>query len=240
MRRWIHLKYGKCFYYRYRQALVWEDKTIDYFSGIVRGNKNVDKFDNCLSLTNTIGQLRINSCWSTTGLSSAYHAQFLCQRPDQSPHTQSPSPLTSQQAWPSLATVNATTLGYSDKWWLVACPSRHVTHAFLACDVSTSCWAARDISFSLLSESWALPASQSCQAHVIATPLPPSFPCESNDRRVPYSLVCDHRSDCADGSDETFCAFSPCRWLTQLQCLNKQVGHTWSCLCVSKCIYYVL
>ena len=52
---------------------------------------------------------------------------------------------------------------------------------------------------------------------------PPSFQCQSETQRVPYSLVCDHRQDCLDGSDETFCTFLPCYLHYQFQRLNKQV-----------------
>ena len=126
-----------------------------------------------------------------------------------------------QQTFPSLPTVNATTAAHRERWSPVVCPSDHVTHVFLACDVATFCWAGANVTFSLLSELWALPTSQSCQAPM--TSLPPSFPCGSGERRVAYSLVCDHQRDCADGSDETFCQFSSCQWQSQLQCLNKQV-----------------
>ena len=148
----------------------------------------------------------------------------VCQRPDpdQGPHTQPLSP-TTPQAWPRLAPVNTTTVRDTTHWGAVVCSSGHVTHTFLACDVSAFCWAGRDVTFSLLPEFWALPTSQSCPTPQSMTSLPPSFPCGSEEQRVPYSLVCDHRRDCADGSDETFCTFRPCQWQSQVQCLNKQV-----------------
>ncbi|XP_025083281.1 sortilin-related receptor-like [Pomacea canaliculata] len=40
---------------------------------------------------------------------------------------------------------------------------------------------------------------------------------------VPYPLVCDHRPDCSDNSDESFCVFSSCPWYKNVfQCSNKQ------------------
>ena len=41
---------------------------------------------------------------------------------------------------------------------------------------------------------------------------------------VPFTLVCDFRHDCEDGSDEVFCAFPPCS-SRQIACKNsKQVS----------------
>ena len=137
---------------------------------------------------------------------------------------ESMSASTRHHSRPSLALVNSTVLGpHSQQWNKVACPAGHMTHTFLACDVSTSCWAEGDTIFSLQPETWALPTSQSCPMPLNVTSSPPSFPCDSAEWRVPYSLVCDHRRDCLDGSDETFCQFTACSWQWQFQCLNKQV-----------------
>lgn len=102
------------------------------------------------------------------------------------------------------------------------CPQGgHLTHEFLACDVESSCWA-RDVA-----------ASVSCKATrnddpaafcgAALTPLPPSFPCSNGRGEVPYTLVCDHRPDCSDSSDEKFCVFPPCDVMTQFDCGNQQV-----------------
>nr|KAG5711570.1 hypothetical protein BaRGS_016752 [Batillaria attramentaria] len=42
------------------------------------------------------------------------------------------------------------------------------------------------------------------------TSLTEDFTCSSGEERVPYTLVCDFRQDCSDGSDESFCVFQPC------------------------------
>ena len=47
------------------------------------------------------------------------------------------------------------------------------------------------------------------------------FQCRDNGGCVPYTLVCDHRQDCADGSDEDFCVFQPCDE-TQMACDDKK------------------
>ena len=92
----------------------------------------------------------------------------------------------------------------------VTCPSGHVTLKLLACDVQSACWAR-------------FMDSQASSCDAALTPLPPSFTCTNGVERVPYTLVCDHRPDCSDNSDENFCVFPSCRLLGRLQCTNKQV-----------------
>nr|KAG5711572.1 hypothetical protein BaRGS_016754 [Batillaria attramentaria] len=41
-------------------------------------------------------------------------------------------------------------------------------------------------------------------------------------QHVPYTLVCDFRSDCSDASDESFCVYPPCPASQSLNCGNKQ------------------
>ena len=92
----------------------------------------------------------------------------------------------------------------------VVCRLRHVAHQFLACDSSAACWdSSSDVT--------------SCAAPL--TPLPPMFACTSNLQRVSYTLVCDYRRDCIDGSDEDFCVHAPCPF-DWLHCGNGQVIRT--------------
>ena len=179
----------------------------------------------CAVLGVNVGQVEIIRCHKSGQVQNDMGVDWsVCQRPDTKPgHPTQLLSYTSQLTWPSLSKVNTTVARGREPWRLVICPDGHVTHVFLACDVSTFCWAGRNVTFSLLPESWALPTSQSCQVQLAMTSFPPSFPCRSEEQRVPYSLVCDHRRDCADGSDETFCTFLPCLWQSQFQCLNKQV-----------------
>ena len=171
----------------------------------------------------------------------------LCQLPlqsvQQSPHvfnsssaimgrdqrTQTSSILSSQHKRPSISNVMVRTklsnMTVGGRWQPVSCPQGHMTHVLLACDTSAACWAGGDVTFSRHSDSWATPTSQSCPMPLVGPPLPPSFACRSQDQHVVYSLVCDHRRDCLDGSDETFCHFPPCSHLSQFQCHNKQVCH---------------
>ena len=139
-------------------------------------------------------------------------------------HIELHSPAASRQILPVLVQSNVSLAAQKGRgWWPVMCPTGRVTHAFLACDVTSFCWAGGHVTISLRAESWALPTSESCPVPLAMPALPPSFPCRSQEQCVSYSLVCDHRRDCLDGSDETFCTFLPCQWQSQFQCLNRQV-----------------
>ncbi|KAK7453174.1 hypothetical protein BaRGS_00039657, partial [Batillaria attramentaria] len=85
---------------------------------------------------------------------------------------------------------------------LVQCPLHHTTLLFLACDPHTACWGT------------GYGSVYTCRLPV--TPLPPSFTCVNQQERVPYTLVCDYRTDCSDGSDEEFCVFPPCNTRTDV------------------------
>ena len=90
------------------------------------------------------------------------------------------------------------------------CPDGHHTHKAFACYQQSACWAGgRDVT--------------SCQLTEFS-PLPPSFECTDGFWQVPYSLVCDHHSDCSDTSDEDFCTFPKCDVKEHVDCLNNQVG----------------
>ena len=90
----------------------------------------------------------------------------------------------------------------------MTCPSGHMTHIFLTCDLQSTCWG-RQASSGII-----------CEAPV--RPKPPLFPCSDQFERIPYPLVCDHRPDCRDYSDENFCVFPECS-AASFQCGNKQV-----------------
>ena len=109
----------------------------------------------------------------------------------------------------------------------VVCKQGHMTHDFLSCDVLSSCLTTEK-SWKIINTAlaWDVPSPSSCTTDV--QPPPPSFPCSKGLEHVPYTLVCDHRHDCRDGSDERFCHFPPCT-VDQLPCRGShQVG------CVSK------
>ena len=158
--------------------------------------------------------------------SSNHLHMYLCQflDTDGGLSTQPLSPSAHRRTRPVLAKVSVTAISHNiTRWNPVTCPSGQSTHTFLACDVITFCWVKSDVTFSRRPDSWAFPASKSCPVPLTVTSRPPSYTCQSKEQHVPYSLVCDHRSDCLDGSDETFCTVLPCQHLSQFQCRNKQV-----------------
>ena len=136
-------------------------------------------------------------------------AFYLCELPSISSPSQ-PEPLKA----PSLSQLSA---GLSVK--VVACPQGHLTHTFLACDADSMCWASSS-------------SKSDCLAPV--TPLPPMFECANGLEAVPYTLVCDYRSDCRDSSDERFCAYPPCSGITSLPCGNT--GQVVLSVCRSVCL----
>ena len=95
---------------------------------------------------------------------------------------------------------------------LLYCPNNSTTHTFLACDVKNACWGE------------VYSASYSCSAPL--SPHPPMMTCSNGVQHVPYTLVCDHRPDCGDGSDEDFCVFPGCDITAseQFDCGNAQVS----------------
>ena len=90
----------------------------------------------------------------------------------------------------------------------VSCPSRHITHTYFACDMLSACWAGYDVAFGSSRKTWDIPSHDTCP--ISMTSLPPSYACARLEQRIPYTLVCDHRQDCTDNSDEDFCFHAKC------------------------------
>ncbi|KAL8618516.1 hypothetical protein ACOMHN_000661 [Nucella lapillus] len=94
--------------------------------------------------------------------------------------------------------LNTTTLSLSvpSRWkteglWL--CRHGQRTHTFLACDLAANC------------------SNLNTEACIgFFSPHMPVFTCRNQVGSVPYTLVCDFRRDCCDGSDEDFCVFPLC------------------------------
>ena len=77
---------------------------------------------------------------------------------------------------------------------VVQCPEGHLTHDFLSCDPSTRCRKTQYVS----------------TCHTSRGGSVPTFACENGLRMFPFTLVCDHRPDCLDNSDEEFCVHEQC------------------------------
>ena len=103
----------------------------------------------------------------------------------------------------------------------VPCPKSHVTHGFLACDLLSVCWFTGNIVLASTKEGKDIPSAASCPASM--TSLPPSFLCAAGGLGVPYTLVCDHRADCQDNSDESFCHYAACSQSLSTCVASKQV-----------------
>ena len=103
----------------------------------------------------------------------------------------------------------------------VPCPKSHVTHGFLACDLLSACWFTGNIVLASTKEGKDIPSAASCPASM--TSLPPSFLCAAGGLGVPYTLVCDHRADCQDNSDESFCHYAACSQSLSTCVASKQV-----------------
>ncbi|KAK7501594.1 hypothetical protein BaRGS_00007025 [Batillaria attramentaria] len=187
---------------RYGHSLQWEDGTIAFY---LLFTPKYSKIPSCAflesySFTSTTGpySLKLKLCGERLS------AAFICEVPKDI--VQNNDSVTGEKA-------TNVVLPSVEKW-----PSRfsvttcrdtgHITHTFLACDSKSSCW------------SQGYGPSRSCAAPL--SPLPPSFTCRNNEMRVPYTLVCDFRSDCSDASDETFRVFRPCD-IGKFHCGNKQV-----------------
>ena len=106
----------------------------------------------------------------------------------------------------------------------VVCPGGHQTHDFLACDVQSDCWANKDVVLQTSPEAVTTPTSAWCNTSVTADEL--YFQCSSTNERIPFTLVCDFRKDCFDGSDEDFCVHPPCSLQYPVPCADSgQVCH---------------
>ncbi|KAL8612178.1 hypothetical protein ACOMHN_018467 [Nucella lapillus] len=191
----------------YAQTPMWEDKTVAYpvhywtlvhsgypFCGtLLAEDPNMEGFHNLHRAPDTWTNLVMLAFCKGVSHPLAY----LCEHNTQ----HSPPPAVS-----SIILVGLKTNEVRDGW--IVCPSNHTVHNFLACDSFSRCWGVNSHSFSHSPESWDIPSAFACP--VAMTSLPPSYGCERGGQRVPYSLVCDHRQDCEDNSDERHCFHRPC------------------------------
>jgi hypothetical protein len=91
------------------------------------------------------------------------------------------------------------------------CPSKHLTRDFLSCDPGSRC-----VDNVYRDTCW------------VAGKKPvPKFACTRRPVTIPYTLVCDFRDDCPDGSDEAFCVHPPCS-------PGQATCHSGQCIAVDK------
>ena len=106
-----------------------------------------------------------------------------------------------------------------NKTSLVICPKHHFSHSFLAIDKRSNCWT--ESSFSNLITQGRRNAPSFTLSSFSQMSLPPMFLCSKVLEQVSYTLVCDHRRDCSDSSDEDFCVFTPCSGNSSFQCADE-------------------
>ena len=196
---------------RYRRIWQWADNSIAYYT--VHYAENV-MFPACAALpAGDVSYMELGEC------NQALNVHYLCELDKIRPRTQQRY---TQELAMKLVRISPERSCASSS---VGCPAGHVTHSFLACDVQSSCWATE---YDSADRFWTVPSFAACPAHL--TSLPPSYACASGRERVPYTLVCDFRPDCSDGSDESFCEVPSCGLgrdgdggVKHMQCSNGQV-----------------
>ena len=100
----------------------------------------------------------------------------------------------------------------------INCRDKHRTYEFLACDLESDCLK-NDVLLRTSPDALTIPTSAWCDTSSTTDEL--YFLCSSRSERVPFTLVCDFREDCTDGSDENFCVHPPCSKEKQVPCGNS-------------------
>ena len=110
------------------------------------------------------------------------------------------------------------------------CPNGQMVQTFVACFPHNACDEA-------VPHLCTFPSSTNMASHLDTDQLLPSlrvFACNDGITRLSYTLVCDFRHHCNDGSDETFCQHPPC---AAFACSNGQcVSYSKRCDLVSDCL----
>ncbi|XP_025079765.1 uncharacterized protein LOC112555548 [Pomacea canaliculata] len=184
----------------YRKSWMWCDETIAHVLELKNLGLRMPN-DNCVVTTSYSmrsvllrGHLTVTSCEQTLPVS--YHLCEIQGTPSMYPALQAPDVHVTQP------TSRLSKPGY------ILCPANHFTHVFLACDVTSNCWSKTD------------GATYYCSPPL--TSLPPLFECADIQQSVPYTLVCDHRADCLDGSDENICVFPRCDLDSPFRCSDRR------------------
>ena len=182
---------------RYSDELEWADKTIAIYLTLV---VDLGDFKTCGAYSMTSGTILLTLICSKP---LPYH--LLCEM------SQVDSPNTKRLIPPPEAPTNQTLPFPSE-----TCPDGHFTHTFLAFDMKSSCC------------SWnndKTPKTAACEKEDLNYP-PPAFICTNGIEVAPFTLVCDHRHDCEDGSDEDFCHWEPCGGDKPMKCTTSRQVHS--------------
>ena len=173
---------------RYHNEIILEDSTVAYHLGRTIQYRTSKPF---CGLMYNVAHTTIVIAQCDQRKASAYVCEF-----DQSAAQPVETSLLSSlhSPWESFWNRSST-----NTFRTVTCQKGHVTHTLLACDQSSDCW---------LDTSGGHSARDGVKCSAPLRPLPPSFGCGERGQYVPYTLVCDHRPDCFDGTDEHFCVFT--------------------------------
>ena len=182
---------------------VWDDGTMAYFLWY----KKMNPPPSCGVLIDFL--LYINSCY----LRERY---FLCEKVEAPEEVHSDQKSGSERRGIQFSEAGNLSVSFPH----VVCPSGHWTYGLLACDIQSSCWR-RHRNSAQISGSESRSLTSLCQS-----PLSKLFTCRNGLEHVAYHLVCDHRQDCLDFSDEDFCVHPSCSSSVQFECSNKQVRNT--------------
>ncbi|KAL8562040.1 hypothetical protein ACOMHN_031811 [Nucella lapillus] len=166
---------------RYSSLWQWSDKTIAYFMSIHYPSKAVYP-PYCAVFEVGRHYLTVSSC------NSPMPANYLCemefQEKEFSQHLEIVLPTPSRRA----STLSQMT----------ECPNNDTTYTFLQCNWGSHCYGDGENEINQCLREY---------PQVGET----MFTCTSQTQQVHYTLVCNHRPDCTDGSDEDFCVQPPCR-----------------------------
>ncbi|PVD28741.1 hypothetical protein C0Q70_11335 [Pomacea canaliculata] len=184
---------------QYKKVLAWSDGTIAYDYTYLTSSLN--------AYIST--ELYYTFCFISVIYNSYYHLQ-LCNAEVTNTIPLCELPVTKKVPQMSIIIppINNKNIFNSNNNLYVSCPRGHFTFNFLSCDEASQCGAQR---LSLHCQTWL-----DNKVSVVTA----MFECFDRSSTLPYSLVCDFRPDCPDGSDENFCTRDPdC---DGFQCRNGQ------------------
>jgi hypothetical protein len=92
---------------------------------------------------------------------------------------------------------------------LIQCSTGYLTHSFLACD--SVCGEQRFRQSCPVTRVVCGPGAHARPVKNTVKRVVEMFVCATGMNSLHYTLVCDFANDCPDGSDESFCARTPCR-----------------------------